>query len=51
MYKGVTSQDYPLMQAIFFIISLSVLLANFLLDFIYMFLDPRTRVDSICQKD
>ncbi|PNR94271.1 peptide ABC transporter permease [Petrotoga sp. HWH.PT.55.6.1] len=43
MYKGVTSQDYPLMQAIFFIISLSVLLANFLLDFIYMFLDPRTR--------
>ena len=43
MYKGVTSQDYPLMQAIFFIISLSVLIANFMLDFVYMFLDPRTR--------
>jgi peptide/nickel transport system permease protein len=43
MYKGVTSQDYPLMQAIFFIISLSVLIANFLLDFVYMYLDPRTR--------
>ncbi|MDN5342030.1 MULTISPECIES: ABC transporter permease [Oceanotoga] len=43
MYKAVTSQDYPLIQAIFFIISLSVLIANFILDFVYMYLDPRTR--------
>ncbi|HEY8543207.1 MAG TPA: ABC transporter permease [Pseudothermotoga sp.] len=43
LYRAAVSQDYPLIQAIFFFISLSVLSANLLMDFVYMFLDPRTR--------
>ncbi len=43
LYRAAVSQDYPLIQAIFFFISLSVLSANLLMDFVYIFLDPRTR--------
>lgn len=41
LYQAVTSLDYPLMQAIFLIISIAVLIANFITDFIYVLLDPR----------
>lgn len=43
LYNAVTNQDYPLMQALFLMITLSVLLANFLVDLLYGVLDPRTR--------
>ncbi|MHB1172475.1 MAG: ABC transporter permease [Lacisediminihabitans sp.] len=43
LYTAVVNQDYPLMQALFLIITLSVLLANFIVDILYGFLDPRTR--------
>ena len=43
LYQAVTGLDYPLMQAIFLMITLGVLLANFLVDFVYVVLDPRTR--------
>ncbi|MFN4223336.1 MAG: ABC transporter permease [Fervidobacterium nodosum] len=43
LYRAVLSQDFPLIQAIFFFISLSVLLANLIMDFAYAFLDPRVR--------
>jgi len=43
LYRAVLSQDFPLIQAIFFFISLSVLLANLIMDFVYAFLDPRVR--------
>ena len=43
LYNAVTNQDYPLMQALFLIITLSVLLANFVVDTLYGILDPRTR--------
>lgn len=43
LYNAVTNQDYPLMQAIFLIITLSVLTANFIVDILYGVLDPRTR--------
>ncbi|WP_233494079.1 ABC transporter permease [Desertihabitans brevis] len=42
-YQAVVSLDYPLMQALFLTISLSVLAANFVADSIYVLLDPRTR--------
>jgi len=42
-YIGVVSNDFPLEQAIFFIISVMVLLANFIVDIAYGFLDPRIR--------
>jgi peptide/nickel transport system permease protein len=43
LFNAVTGQDYPLMQAIFLMITISVLLANLLVDILYGILDPRTR--------
>ncbi len=43
LYTAVVNQDYPLMQALFLMITVSVLVANFLVDILYGFLDPRTR--------
>lgn len=43
LYNAVTNQDYPLMQALFLMITISVLMANFIVDILYGFLDPRTR--------
>lgn len=43
LYRAAITQDYPLIQAIFFFITLSVLGANLLVDFIYVLLDPRVR--------
>jgi peptide/nickel transport system permease protein len=43
LFQAVGSKDYPLMQGIFLIITLSVLAANFLADIAYLALDPRTR--------
>ncbi|MFE3448310.1 ABC transporter permease [Nonomuraea sp. NPDC059194] len=43
MYKAVSMLDYPLMQALFLVISLSVLAANFVADSVYGLLDPRAR--------
>ncbi|WP_427891770.1 ABC transporter permease [Kribbella sp. GL6] len=42
-YQAVTSVDYQLMQALFLIISLSVLAANFIADSVYGLIDPRAR--------
>lgn len=43
LIQAVRAQDYPLMQGIFLSISLSVLLANWLVDCLTLVLDPRTR--------
>lgn len=43
MVVAVRNQDYPLMQGLFLIITLSVLAANWLVDLLYLWLDPRTR--------
>lgn len=43
LYNAVTNQDYPLMQAMFLIITVCVLVANFIVDILYGLLDPRTR--------
>ena len=43
MVVAVRNQDYPLMQGLFLIITLSVLAANWVVDLIYLRLDPRTR--------
>ncbi len=43
IYDGIVSNDFPFEQAIFFVISLMVLLANFAVDLVYGFLDPRIR--------
>jgi peptide/nickel transport system permease protein len=46
LFQAVGSKDYPLMQGIFLIITLSVLLANLLADVAYLMLDPRTRKEG-----
>ena len=43
LLSAVTSNDYPLMQAIFLVITFAVLLANLVLDFIIVAVDPRAR--------
>lgn len=43
LYQAVSNQDYPLMQALFLMITVSVLVANFIVDMLYGVLDPRTR--------
>lgn len=46
LFQAVGAQDYPLMQGIFLIITLSVLAANLLADIAYLALDPRTRKEG-----
>jgi peptide/nickel transport system permease protein len=43
LLQAVDNKDYPLMQGLFLIISVAVLIANFLADLIYVILDPRVR--------
>lgn len=43
LLQAVSNQDYPLMQGIFLVITLTVLIANVLADLVYFVLDPRTR--------
>ncbi|HEY0187207.1 MAG TPA: ABC transporter permease [Cellulomonas sp.] len=43
LLDATTSKDYPLMQGLFLIITLTVLVANILADVAYAVLDPRTR--------
>ncbi len=43
MYNGIVSSDYPLISATTLIITVMVLLAAFLLDVIYAFIDPRVK--------
>ena len=43
LLTAVTSNDYPLMQAIFLVITFAVLLANLIVDVVIVFIDPRVR--------
>jgi peptide/nickel transport system permease protein len=43
LFDAVGKRDYPTMQAVFLLITLTVLVANFLADSLYVLLDPRTR--------
>jgi len=43
LLNAVTSNDYPLMQAIFLVITFAVLLANLIVDLIIVIADPRAR--------
>jgi peptide/nickel transport system permease protein len=46
LFNAVTSDDYPVLQGVFLIITFAVLLANLVADFAYAFLDPRTRQEA-----
>jgi peptide/nickel transport system permease protein len=43
MFEALGNRDYPLMQTIFLISTIGVLLANFVADMLYGWLDPRVR--------
>lgn len=47
MYAAVTAADYPLISATTLIITIMVLLANFALDIVYGFIDPRVKAAQI----
>ena len=43
IYDSVMTRDYPLLQGCFFMFSLITIVANFVVDILYMYLDPRIR--------
>jgi peptide/nickel transport system permease protein len=43
LLNAVTADDYPMMQAIFLVITFSVLLANLIVDIVVVLADPRAR--------
>jgi peptide/nickel transport system permease protein len=43
LLQAVRSQDYPLMQGLFLAITMAVLVANWVVDLVVLWLDPRTR--------
>jgi peptide/nickel transport system permease protein len=46
LLQAVQNNDYPLMQALFLVITLAVLGANLVVDLVYGFIDPRTRLSN-----
>ncbi len=46
LLQAVSNNDYELMQGLFLIITFAVLAANLIADFVYVFLDPRTRQEA-----
>ena len=40
---AIQAQDFPVMQAVFLLLSVSVIAANFIADVVYVYLDPRVR--------
>ncbi len=43
LFTAVTNHDFPLMQALFLVITLTMLVAIFIVDLLYVRLDPRVR--------
>ena len=46
LLQAVLNEDYPLIQGIFLVITLTVLCANLIADVVYLALDPRTRTEA-----
>lgn len=45
--QAILNQDYFLLQGCFLFIIIGVLLANFVIDIVYVFVDPRTRLSMV----
>jgi len=43
LVQSVAAKDFPVMQGVFLMVTLSILLGNFIADSLYVVLDPRTR--------
>lgn len=46
LYRATVDHDFPVMQTIFLLITLTALIANLIADSIYVLLDPRTRDEA-----
>jgi peptide/nickel transport system permease protein len=46
LFNAVINDDYPLIQGIFLVITLTVLAANLLVDLLYVLIDPRIRTGA-----
>ncbi|HDJ97518.1 MAG TPA: ABC transporter permease, partial [Thermofilum sp.] len=44
LWSSINARDYTVMQAVFLIITISVVVSNLLADLIYGLIDPRVRV-------
>jgi len=44
MFDSIAQRDYPVLQGVFLLLAVSVILANFLADLTYSFLDPRVEM-------
>ena len=44
IYRAITNEDYFVIQGIFLFIIVGVLIANFVVDVVYVLVDPRTRI-------
>jgi peptide/nickel transport system permease protein len=44
IYRAITNEDYFVIQGIFLFIIVGVLIANFIVDLVYVVIDPRTRI-------
>jgi peptide/nickel transport system permease protein len=49
LLNAVSSDDFPLMQAIFLVITFTVLLANLIVDMVIVFFDPRVRAREVAR--
>jgi len=45
VYEALMARDYPVLQGAFLIISLTVIIANFIADILYGYLDPRIKYE------
>lgn len=43
--ESVNRRDYPLMQASNYLIAIAVIIANFIMDILYSYIDPRVRIE------
>ena len=46
LFNAVTSHDFPLMQAVFLLITFAVLLANLIVDLVIVVVDPRAQAQE-----
>jgi peptide/nickel transport system permease protein len=44
-YLAIFTRDYPVLQGVFFFVAITVVLANYIADFIYGYVDPRVRYE------
>jgi len=46
LFRGIQARDYPLMMAVFILITISIVIAMFVADVTYGWVDPRVKRDS-----